>query len=126
MRHDRGSQMRILIADKFDDFRRILTIALRMEGHEVEETQDCATSKLRTDPFDLVLVDIDAGEDPVQTLSEIHECRPGTPVCLMSADLRTLERKRLRGNGAVQTLEKPFALQDLRAVMKGASGVMGQ
>jgi response regulator RpfG family c-di-GMP phosphodiesterase len=111
---------RILVADPQDDFRKLVKMRLLNEGYEVTEatSSEKVMERLLKDPPDLMLVDLDAGEeDAFQLLDEIREdeslCR--IPFAVLSRrSERILKIKALR-MGVDDFLSKNDDLEELTA-----------
>jgi DNA-binding response OmpR family regulator len=117
---------RILLAEDDDEMRRMLAMCLIRDGHEVvqaadgEELVQGVTESLRSGlPVDLVVSDVRmpglTGFEAIEWLRALG-CR--APVILITAfgDRRThMDGVRL---GVVRVLDKPFELDELRALAR--------
>jgi DNA-binding response OmpR family regulator len=115
---------RILIADDDRGIRRTLHIGLSKAGYEVVEARDGdeAMRLWRADGADLVIVDIHMPDkDGIEVIRELHAERPSTPVIAMTDGGRSKNLDPLRhakAFGAVRTIEKPFTLEQMLAIVK--------
>ena len=112
--------MRILLADDYENFRKVLATVLRHDGHDVEEVGDghaLLTSVARRAP-DLLLADVKLPMiSAMIALEQLRDRGLAVRTILMTgddADDLDGEADRL---GALCLLRKPFTLEELRAVM---------
>ena len=117
---------RILIVDDDASIRRTLHILLSKAGHEVIQAGDGSEAiRLWLDRGgDLVITDLHMPEkDGIQTIIELLSHTPGVPIIAMSGGGQT-KRLDLLGNvtllGSVLTIEKPFTLAEMMAVVNKA------
>jgi DNA-binding NtrC family response regulator len=106
--------------------RRTLQILQSKAGYEVIQAQDCSEAiKLwRDHGGDLVITDLHMPEkDGFQTIIELLSHTPGIRIIAMSGGGQT-KRLDLLGNmallGSVHTIEKPFTLAEMMAVVSQA------
>jgi len=110
---------RILVVDDEDTIRRMLRVALEMEGHEVVDAGDGqeALQLHRTTPVDLVITDILMPEtNGLQVILALRRESPQLKVIAMSGGGRFILLEALQAAetlGAFATLGKPFDLEDL-------------
>lgn len=117
---ERKGKPQILVADPQDDFRKLVKMRLLNEGYQVAEAagSEKVMERLLKDPPDLVLVDLDAGEDAAFQLLE--EMRGDDSLCripcafLSSRSERILKIKVLR-MGVDDFLGKDDDLEELTA-----------
>lgn len=126
-RFQRGTDTphRILLAEDDDEWRDLIALTLRRDGHYVIEASDggrllvrmAAAYKRTQDSFDLVISDI---RMPVcsglQVLEALRYAHWPTPVILMTAFGDEATRNRVEKLGAV-LFDKPFDLDDLRTAV---------
>ena len=119
---------RVLLAEDDLEMRRFLASALRLYGYDVTEAASGVEVLERIGPylydgmefaFDLIVSDIRMpGADGLEILSGLRMCSGAPPVILITAfgDRRThTDAERL---GAIDILDKPFDIADLRAVLQ--------
>ena len=117
---------RILVVDDDAGIRRTLTILLTKAGYEVAQAADGseAIRLWRDHGGDLVITDLHMPEkDGIQTIIELLSHSPGVRIIAMSGGGQT-KRLDLLGNasllGAVLTIEKPFTIAEMMAVVHRA------
>ncbi len=110
--------MRILIVEDEARIRAFLTRAFEAEGIGVDGVGDGERGfeRVRRGSYDLVILDLLLpGRGGLDTLDSLHREQPELPILILSArdDLQT----KLRGFelGAVDYVQKPFALAELLA-----------
>lgn len=119
---------RILLAEDDLEMRRFLAFALRMDGYEVFEFASGVEVLDRIGPYlyngmefdvDLIISDIRMpGADGLEILSGLGMCDGAPPVILITAfgDHQThIDAERL---GAIELIDKPFDVNELRAVLR--------
>jgi len=114
---------RILIAEDDDLTRELLARVLRRESYDVVETTDGgeAIERLRAEPFDLVLSDIQmARASGMELLSAVVETMPDTPVVLITAYADPGAAMDAISRGAADYLAKPVDIIALRATVARA------
>ena len=108
---------RILVIDDDDDFRRMLCTALERDGYTVEEARNGqeGSRRHRTEPVDLVITDILMPEqEGLETIQTLRQEFPEIKIIAISGGVGMLNFLPLaRKFGALQTLQKPFSLQQL-------------
>jgi two-component system response regulator HydG len=114
---------RVLIADDEPSMRRILSMLLREDGHEVKEAGGVAEAlhHLSAEGFDLVITDQKMRDgEGLALLASCREIDPALPVILITA-FATVELavEAMRG-GAFDVLTKPFMPEAVRAVVRRA------
>ncbi len=110
--------MRILVVEDEARIRAFLARAFEAEGFQVDVVEDGERGLERAvaGSYEFVILDLLLpGRDGLEVLSELQRLRPGLPVLILSA--RTDIATKLRGFelGAVDYLDKPFALDELLA-----------
>lgn len=122
-----GRMSRILVIDDSVSVLELIEMLLTEAGHEVVACMDGkrAISKLRSEPFDLLVTDIYMPEmDGLEIIMEGRRIRPSLPVVAMSG--ASGHRGMLdvaRYLGACQTLQKPFSRADLMDAVTAAVGM---
>jgi CheY-like chemotaxis protein len=124
------SPPRILVADDDSDMLAMLCASLRDDGYEVREASDggrllvmmTRSAKTLYSDLDLVVTDIRMPVcSGVQILESLRAARCPLPVILTSGWSDDGTRARAESLGAV-VLEKPFAYEALRKVMRDLFG----
>jgi DNA-binding NtrC family response regulator len=117
---------RIMIVDDDPSIRRTLDILLRKAGYDVIQARDGseAVQLWRDRGGDLVITDLHMPEkDGIQTIIELLSHTPGIRIIAMSGGGQT-KRLDLLGNvtllGTVLTIEKPFTLTEMMAMVSRA------
>jgi two-component system, chemotaxis family, chemotaxis protein CheY len=117
---------RIMVVDDDPGIRRTLQILLSKAGYEVIQARDGseALRLWRDRGGDLVITDLHMPEkDGFQTIIELLSHTPGIRIIAMSGGGQT-KRLDLLGNmallGSVHTIEKPFTLAEMMAVVSQA------
>lgn len=121
-----GAGQRIMIVDDDPGIRRALQLLLSRAGYRVTQAGDGleALRLWRDHGGDLVITDLHMPEkNGIETILELLTHTPGVPIIAMSGGGQT-KRLDLLGNatllGAVLTIEKPFTLTDMLALVKRA------
>jgi len=110
------TQRRILVVDDDILSRRTLTRTLSGAGFEVEAAEDgvSALARLESQPFDLVLTDIEMPRaDGFSVLRGARKIRPGMPVIVMTARRTVQECVDAMKAGARDFVTKPFHSEEL-------------
>lgn len=114
---------RILVVDDDASIRRTLSILLTKAGYEVIQASDGfeAIRLWRDRGGDLVITDLHMPQkDGIETIIELLSHSPGIRIIAMSGGGQT-KRLDLLGNmallGSVLTIEKPFTLAEMMAVV---------
>lgn len=117
---------RIMIVDDDPGIRRALQLLLSKAGYRVTQASDGleALRLWRDHGGDLVITDLHMPEkNGIETIVELLTHTPGVPIIAMSGGGQT-RRLDLLGNatmlGAVLTIEKPFTLAEMLALVKRA------
>jgi CheY-like chemotaxis protein len=114
---------RVLIADDEEMLRNAFAEALREEGYAVVVAVDgqAALDRLRTEPPDLVLMDVmmpRLGGDAAYRAMRASDDLPAVPVVLMSAAVAEPDLDR----SIAGYLAKPFELDDLLGLVERLIG----
>lgn len=119
MNHIQGTA-RLLVVDDDPPTRRMLGRLLEMNGWRVTLAADGkeALSTLAQATFDAVLSDVQMPRmDGFELLEQLQLRHPELPVVLMTALLDPHKQARAQQSAALALLEKPFAVEQLRAVL---------
>jgi DNA-binding response OmpR family regulator len=115
-----------MVVDDDASIRRTLNILLSKAGYEVIQASDGseAVRLWRDGGADLVITDLHMPEkDGIETIIELLSHTPSTSIIAMSGGGQT-KRLDLLGNvtllGSVLTIEKPFTLTEMMAMVKRA------
>lgn len=122
---------RVIIAEDDPEMRRVLASALRRDGFAVIEVEDGkAFVQLLLDSVDaggflgnadLVISDIRMpGASGLQILSGVRSLDTATPVILITAFGDEETHEAARALGALAVLDKPFDVDELRALVRKA------
>lgn len=122
--------MRFLVVEDNRALGQSIAVAFRAKGHAVDllVSGDDADTALRTQPFDLVILDIGLPEvDGLEVLRRLRKRKSRIPVLLLTARDGLEDRVQGLNLGADDYLCKPFALAELEAragalVRRGAGG----
>ena len=113
----------ILIVDDDAGHRSMLLTLLADWGYRLEGAQDgeSAVALCRSQPFDLVLMDVRmTGMSGIEALKEIKLRQPGLPVLIMTAYSDVKTAVEAIKSGAYDYLTKPLDFDDLRQAMERA------
>jgi CheY-like chemotaxis protein len=67
---------------------------------------------LRTEPFDLILVDFQMpGMSGLEVAAEVRKTQPHIPIALMSGTAKALDIDRVMRAGITRVFQKPFDLE---------------
>jgi DNA-binding response OmpR family regulator len=122
------SPKRILLAEDDPDLRSLLAAALALDGHQITEASDgtevleqLAATLGEAEPvpgFDLIISDIRMpGWSGLDVLAGLRHYPVVPPVVLITAFGGERLHADARRLGAVATLDKPFDLAQLRAIV---------
>jgi two-component system nitrogen regulation response regulator GlnG len=114
---------RILIADDEDSIRWVLATALTGTGHLVEQADNGATAlqRLRSEAFDLALVDIRMPEvDGLHLLTDLRGAGVMTPVVIITAQNTMANAIEAMKRGAYDYLTKPFDIDEVQLLVQRA------
>ncbi|MBI4908020.1 MAG: response regulator transcription factor [Acidobacteria bacterium] len=109
---------RILVVEDEPDIAMMLSVDLRLEGHDVETVADghAALQRGLESGWDLIVLDVMLpGKDGFDVCRELRKAGTRTPVILLTA--RTHEAEKIMGLdlGADDYITKPFNPRELRA-----------
>ena len=118
---------RILVVDDEPPIRHLIARVLTGAGHEISEAADGAeaASKLKAEPFDLVITDIVMPNlDGLETLMNLARDGEKVPVIAISGIYpdSSLYLKAAKSLGARLTLSKPFRESELVAAVNDVLG----
>ncbi len=111
--------MKLLIVDDYSENREILSTAMGLSGHRVDEAYDGieAIEKLQNDSYDVVIVDAEMPRmGGVEVCKFIREQLPDVFVIGMSACFRAL--KELKDVGTDICLLKPFHIDVIEEIIE--------
>lgn len=111
---------RILVIEDDAAIRAMLDRGLRLAGYEPTMAQDLAAGReLWGDGFDLVLLDVMLPDgNGLELLAERRASGDATPAVLLTAREETQLRERAALAGATAFISKPFAYDELLAVVE--------
>lgn len=119
----------VLVIDDDVDVRWVIRRAVQADGHTVSEAGDGdeGLQRFAEQPPDLVITDIlMPGREGIETIIELRRRRPELPILAISGGSRNTERDEVLESadllGATRVLPKPFALDQLRALVHGMLG----
>jgi DNA-binding NtrC family response regulator len=108
----------VLIVEDDPSLRLLCRVNLELEGLNVVEAETLAQAiaLVRSEPIDVVLLDLHVGEDlGLGLLPYLHESRPDASVCLLSG---TTENDPEQLEGVHAFIRKPFELEDLTGTVQ--------
>ncbi|HTW73458.1 MAG TPA: response regulator transcription factor [Steroidobacteraceae bacterium] len=121
--------MRVLLVEDDRMIAQGLQTALRQDGYTVDWMREGngAAAALRTERFDLVLLDLGLpGRDGLQVLRELRRRGDATPVLILTARDELPDRVAGLDAGADDYIVKPFDLDEvsarMRSVLRRAAG----
>jgi two-component system OmpR family response regulator len=123
--------MRLLVVEDNRALGQSIASAFQAKGHAVDHVVngDDADTALRTQPYDLVILDIGLPEiDGLEVLRRLRQRKSRVPVLILTARGGLEDRVQGLNLGADDYLAKPFALAELEAragalIRRGAGGV---
>ncbi len=113
---------RILVVDDEEQMRDLLAKVLERNGYQVTVMSNggSALAFLEDEPVDLVLTDVRMpGIDGMEALRSIKELRPETVVIIMTGFGSIDQAVQAVKDGAYDYINKPFDLDELRALVNG-------
>jgi DNA-binding response OmpR family regulator len=113
--------MRILVVEDEPGIAFALQVDLRTEGYDVAVigNGDDALRAARSEPFDLILLDIMLpGKDGLEVCRELRRSGSRTPIILLTAKAQEAEKVMGLELGADDYVTKPFSPRELRARIK--------
>ncbi|MEM9455944.1 MAG: response regulator [Myxococcota bacterium] len=121
---------RILIVDDEELIRVVASQILTSAGHEVRQAaggaQALSIVEAEASTIDLVLLDLSMpGMDGVETFRKIRELAPEMRVVITSGHFEEEVGARLRRQGAVAFLQKPYGRQQLLEMVDGSVRPLG-
>jgi two-component system, NtrC family, sensor kinase len=117
------NDIRLLLVDDEDDFRRTIAKRLRKRGFALEEagTGEECLSILEKTPVDVVVLDVKMpGMNGIETLHHIKEKYPKTEVIMLTGHATTRDGVDGIKTGAFDYLSKPIELEHLLGKIKQA------
>lgn len=116
---------RILIADDEIAMRDMLSLACRLDGHQVQQAVDTASTISAYAAFrpDLLLLDLSMpGGGGVEVLHQLRVAYGAQvcPVIVITGYLDSLPEHMRAGLGAKAFIEKPFTMDTLRTAVRTA------
>jgi two-component system KDP operon response regulator KdpE len=116
---------RILIVDDDPQIRRVMRMTLAARGFEVNDARsgEEALEKLRADPYDLILLDINMpGIGGVETCRAIRGEPRGTDAAIIMLTVRSSDADKVEAldAGADDYVTKPFSTPELLARIRAA------
>jgi DNA-binding NtrC family response regulator len=114
---------RVLIVDDESHLRRILTVILRDDGHEVLDAEGLAAARslLETHAFDVVVTDHRMPDgDGLGVLAACQDAEPALPVIFLTAHATVELAVDAMRHGAFDFITKPFQPGPVRAVIRRA------
>jgi len=118
-------KLKILVVDDKKIIGDVFDVVLGRKGHEVKYANNLkdVISLVKTVNFDMAFVDIIIPEtDGIEILEEIKNVRADLPVAMMTGYSVSDKKEQAQMKGAVTILKKPFDLDDVRKVVKEATG----
>ena len=114
---------KVLVIDDEPELREVLGEFLAGQGHTVTACADgeAGLSRLLEERFDLVITDLGMpGLSGWEVVKRAKECRPGTPVVLLTGWADQIDPDEARARGADFLMAKPFMPEDIQAVLAQA------
>ena len=111
----------VLVVDDDDAHRTVLKAVLKGWGYDIHEANDghAAVSKVKDNPFDLVLMDIRMLRlSGIEALKQIKFFNPAIPIIIMTAYSSVETAVEALKEGAYDYLTKPLDFDELRLVME--------
>jgi CheY-like chemotaxis protein len=116
----------ILVVDDDAPMREMVVLMLRDQGIEAigADSAEAAMKVLRGHCFDAVLTDMQMpGKSGLELLREARALEPGTPVIVMTSFGSAEVFDRVKREGALGCLSKPFSSEELQAALAQAGPV---
>jgi len=119
------SEGRILVVDDDAQIRRVMRTTLIARCYEVNDARsgEEALEKMRTDEFDLVLLDVNMpGMGGVEACRAIRSGRSGSDLAIIMLTVRNTEKDKIEAldAGADDYVTKPFSTPELLARIRAA------
>ncbi|WP_163992456.1 sigma-54-dependent transcriptional regulator [Pyxidicoccus caerfyrddinensis] len=118
-----GAHEHILVVDDEEDIRDTLAMILSLEGYDVSTADRGASALAMVEArhFDLVISDLRMpGMDGVETLVRLKRLRPDLQVIIATGYASAETALRCRLEGAYDYISKPFDMDDLLSLVRGA------
>jgi len=115
-------KINILVAEDEADLREILKVTLEQEGYRaiLASDGDEAIKKIEKKSFQIALIDIKMpGVNGKELISKIKQINPRLPIVIVTGSLDFKEEMSLKKQ-AYEYIHKPFRLDELVGVVKGA------
>lgn len=119
------SQLKVLVVDDKRIVGDFFNLVLGCRGHQIKITQQGkeALDLILQESFDIVFVDIVMPQqDGIKILKEIKRISPQLPVVMMSGFSIDEKCEQSLQLGALSFLKKPIELEDVRRIIKEATG----
>ncbi len=119
---------RILVVDDDQGMREFLEIMLTKEGYSVNTASDAgkALSRCRKETFDLIITDLKMPKmDGIGFLKAVKDLSPETMVILITAYASGETAVTAMHEGAYDYIEKDFAIDDLKKIIRDALAKKG-
>ncbi|MFA5059666.1 MAG: response regulator [Candidatus Omnitrophota bacterium] len=120
-----NEKLKILVVDDKKVIGDLFDFTLGYSGHKicVMDSANAALEILRSESFDVVFLDIVMPEqDGIDTLKNIKAIAPNLPIVMMSGYSVDEKRRKAEELGAIACLKKPFEMDDIKKVVKLATG----
>jgi len=117
---------RILIVDDEEKIRHILSIMLKLKGHQTQEAQNGkeALDILEREPFDVIITDLRMPQmDGFQLLEHIKDTESPIPVIVITAYATIESAVEAMKKGAVDYITKPFDENQIVLAVEKAIGL---
>jgi len=115
-------KINILVAEDEADLREILKVTLEQEGYRaiLASDGDEAIKKIEKKSFQIALIDIKMpGVNGKELVSKIKQINPRMPIVIVTGSLDFKEEMSFKEQ-AYEYIHKPFRLDELVGVVKGA------
>jgi two-component system OmpR family response regulator len=116
-------KLRVLIVDDEDELAHALVERLQIRGMDAHgvTTGKEALDRIRTEPFDVVLLDVRMpGLGGLKVIKEIKDRRPGLQVIMLTGHSSAQDAQQGMDLGAYKYLQKPVNIEDLCRVLRAA------
>ena len=120
-----SERIKVLVVDDKQVIRDFFDITLGYYGHQITVVNDpeLATKLVKQEVFDIAFVDmVMPQKDGVDVLRDVKVACPTLPVVMMSGYTIEEKHRRAKELGATECLKKPFEYEDIRRVVKSATG----
>ena len=119
---------KMLVVDDDQGMREFLEIMMTREGYRVVTAGDAgkALTRCRKESFDLIITDLKMPKmDGIAFLREIKQLSPETMVILITAYASGETAVNAMKEGAYDYIEKDFAIEDLKRIVRNALAAKG-